>query len=79
MKFDEYYMRNFFVEKSYTKCDGETYSRLFSKKSKLNISLNLKSEISYSFFLCPRQGNQGADHLLLPHIKLFQKQKLVSD
>ena len=50
MKFDEYYMRNFFVEKSYTKCDGETYSRLFSKKSKLNISLNLKSEISDSFF-----------------------------
>ena len=30
-------MRNTFIEKSYTKCDGETIPRLFSKKSKLSI------------------------------------------
>ena len=36
----EYYMRNIFVEKSYTKCGGETIPRPFSKKSKLSISLD---------------------------------------
>ena len=36
----EYNMRNIFVEKSYTKCGGETVSRPFSKKSKLSISLD---------------------------------------
>ena len=30
----EYNMRNIFLEKSYTKCGGETISRLFSKESK---------------------------------------------
>ena len=34
----EYNMRNVFVEKSYTKCAGETLPRLLSKKSKLSIS-----------------------------------------
>ena len=33
-------MRNIFLERSYTKCDGETIPRFFSKKSKLNISLD---------------------------------------
>ena len=50
MKFDEYYTRNIFLEKSYAKCDGESNFRPFSKKSKLSISLNLMPEISYSFF-----------------------------
>ena len=36
----EYNMRNIFVEKSYTKCGGETVTRPFSKKSKLSISLD---------------------------------------
>ena len=36
----EYKMRNVFLEKSYTKCDGDTTPRPFSKKSKLIISLN---------------------------------------
>ena len=31
----EYNMRNIFVEKSYTKCAGETIPRPLSKKSKL--------------------------------------------
>ena len=35
----EYNFRNIFLEKSYTKCDGETIHRLFFKKSKLGISL----------------------------------------
>ena len=35
----EYY-RNIFVEKSYTKCGGETIPRLFPKKSRLVISLD---------------------------------------
>ena len=33
-------IRNILLEKSYTKCGAETIPRLFSKKSKLSISLN---------------------------------------
>ena len=36
----EYNMRNTFIEKSCTKCTGETIARLLSKKSKLSISLD---------------------------------------
>ena len=36
----EYNMKNIFVEKSYTKCGGETIPRPLSKKSKLGISLD---------------------------------------
>ena len=35
-----YNMRKIFLEKSYTKCGGETIPRPFSKKSKLSIFLN---------------------------------------
>ena len=40
----EYNMLNIFLEKSYAKFAGETIPRLFSKKSKLSISLNQQSE-----------------------------------
>ena len=43
-------MRNIFLEKSCKKYDGETSPRPFFKKSKLNISLDQQSEVSYSFF-----------------------------
>ena len=36
----EYNITSIFVEKSYTNCGGETIPRLFSKKSKLSISLD---------------------------------------
>ena len=36
----EYNMRKIFLEKSYPKCGGETSPKLFSKKSKLSISLD---------------------------------------
>ena len=36
----EHDMRSIFVEKSYTKCAGETIPRALSKKSKLSISLD---------------------------------------
>ena len=36
----ECYMRNIFLEKSHTKCGGETIPIPFSKKSKLSISLD---------------------------------------
>ena len=42
-------MRNIFLEKPYTKCDGETSLRLFSKKLKLSISLINK--VLYSVIL----------------------------
>ena len=38
-KLIEYNMRNIFVEKSYTKCPGETIARHLSKISKLSIFL----------------------------------------
>ena len=43
MKFgqpNEFNMRNIFVEKSYTKCGEEAFPRLFSKNSRLGISLD---------------------------------------
>ena len=36
----EYKMKSIFLEKSYTKYDGKTSPRPFSKKSKLSISLD---------------------------------------
>ena len=36
----EYKIRNIFIQKSYTKNDGETIPRLFSEISKLSISLD---------------------------------------
>ena len=47
----EYNMRNIFVEKSYTKCAGETISRPLSKKSKLSISLDQYCKALNSLFL----------------------------
>ena len=53
MKFDQlidYNVRNIFLEKSYTKYDGETSPRPFSEKLKLSISLDQESKVSYSLF-----------------------------
>ena len=47
----EYKVRNNFLEKSYTKCGGETSPRPFFKKSKWRISLDQQSEI-----ICLGQG-----------------------
>ena len=50
-------MRNIFLKKSYTKNVVEkTSPRHFSKKSKLNISMDQLSEISYSLFLSYDKG-----------------------
>ena len=43
----EYNLRNYFLEKSYKKCGGETIPRPFFKKSKLSISLDQYSKVSY--------------------------------
>ena len=54
MKFDqllEYNMTNTFLEKSYTKYDGEASSRSFCKKSKLSKSLDKQSEMLKCLFL----------------------------
>ena len=40
-------IRKIFLEKSYTKCGGETSLRPFSEHSKLSISLNQYSKILY--------------------------------
>ena len=80
-QFVEYKMRNIFLEKSYRKCGAETIPRPFSKKSKLNISLDQQSEMLYSLFLLYVQGELyqnisklKADHMLYAYIKLFWKQ-----
>ena len=51
-------MRTIFLEKSFSKCGGETIPRPFSKNSKCR---GLSNYIKMT----------AADHLLLPHIKLF--------
>ena len=45
-----YNMRNILLEKSYAKCDRETISRPFSKKSKLSISLDQYSKVPDNLF-----------------------------
>ena len=44
-------MCNIFLEKSYTKCGGETILRPFSKKWKLSISLDQYSKVLHILFL----------------------------
>ena len=44
-------LRNISVEKSYTKCDGETIPWPFIKKSKLSISLDQYSSFIYFIFI----------------------------
>ena len=41
----EYNMRNIFLEKLYTKSTEETITRSFSKKPKLNISLDQQPKV----------------------------------
>ena len=52
----EFNMRNIFLEKSYTRCGGEASPRPFYKKSKLNISLNERSEMLKVSFSCMSNG-----------------------
>ena len=55
MKFGQlrqYNMENIFLEKPYTKCDGETSPRSFSEKLKLSISLDQQPECLFSSFYC---------------------------
>ena len=47
----EYDIRNIFVEKSYTRCAGETIPRQLPKKSKLSISLDQQCKRLNSLFL----------------------------
>ena len=54
MKFGQlikYNMTNIFVEKSYTKCAGETIPRPLSIKSKLSRSLDQYCKVLNSLFL----------------------------
>ena len=75
-------MRNIFLEQSYTKCGGETIPRPFLRKLKLSLSLDLELKVLCSLFplnvilrTIHIYGNYAADHLLLPHLKLFFKNK----
>ena len=47
----EYNMGNTYLEKSYTKCSGETILRPFPEKPKLSISVDQQSKLLYSLFL----------------------------
>ena len=47
----EYNIRNICLEKSYTKCAGETIPRPLPKKSKLSISLNQQFKVLNSLFV----------------------------
>ena len=75
----EYNMRNIFLEKSYTKCSGETFLRPFSKNK--NWAYLWISVIQFIFIVSQAEAYQNnilklsADHFLLPHLKLFQKSR----
>ena len=77
----EYNTRNIFVEKSYTKCAGETIHRFLFKISKLSISLDQYCKVLNSFFVlyanlrAIKIWSQAADYFLLPNVKLFYKTK----
>ena len=84
MKFGQlvelYNLRDIFLEKSYTKCGGETSPRPFSGKLKLSISLDQWSKVLCSLLLLYSRlraieiyCNEAAGHLLLPHIKHILK------
>ena len=83
IKFDqliECNMSKIFLEKSCTKCGGETSPRPFFEKLKLSISLDRQSKVLYSLLLLYGKlraieiyRNYAADHLLPPHINLFKK------
>ena len=47
----EYNMSNIFLEKSYTKCGGETSPRPFYEKLKLSLSLDQLFKFLYRLFL----------------------------
>ena len=47
----EYNLRNISVQKSYTKCGGETSPRPFSGKLKFSVSLDQSFKVLYSLFL----------------------------
>ena len=47
----EYNMRKYFLEKSYTKCGGDTIPRPFSKNSELNIFLDQLLKVLCNLFL----------------------------
>ena len=47
----KYNIRNNFYEKSYTKYRGKATPKLFSKKSKLGISLDQQSKVLHNLFL----------------------------
>ena len=74
--------KKYFFEKSYTKCGGETIPRPFSKKSKLNMSLDQLFKVLYSLYWLYTKfrtieiyWNYDADYLLLQHIKFFWQTK----
>ena len=65
-------MRNIFLKKSYTKYAGETIPRLFSKKSKLSVSL--------CFIVCQAEGyrnilKRNCSSLAFTLCKAFFKKK----
>ena len=47
----EHNLKNIFLEKSFTKCGGETIPRPLFKKSKLSISLDQNFKVLYILFL----------------------------
>ena len=83
MKFGQlidYNMRNIFLEESYTKCGKETISRPFLKNQNWPyLWINILRFYIFRFNCLPSWGLskviETADHLLLPHIKLFKKTK----
>ena len=52
----EHNMRNIFLEKSYTKCGGETIPRVFPKKIKTEHTSDQQPKVLYSLYLLYAKG-----------------------
>ena len=78
-------MRNIFLEKSYTKCVGETRPTPVSEKLKLSISLDSLKFDTVCFYCMVSWGlskyieTKLQTTLFLPHIKIFWKIKKSSE
>ena len=72
----EYNKRTIFLEKSFSKCDGESTPRSFSEKTNFTYHwINILKFHEVCFIVCLVEGYQiiskAADYLLLPHPELF--------
>ena len=77
----EYNITNIFIEKSYKKCQNQNSPYLWISSLKYYIVCCMSIVMSIVCYMSKSRAaeiywNSGTEHLLLPHINLFQKSEL---